>query len=116
MVAPTLLQSIQDLSIGDKLALIEAITQMLQNELQGELQSWPYTNGTSKHSTPVAEPTVNKTGNQDMQALIAELLSQPTPTPDKMLYLGMFQGRIPVDEELFALAEWHPSDEELAGV
>ena len=116
MVAPTLLQSIQDLSIADKLALIEAITQMLQNELQSELQSRPYRNGASKQSAPIAESTTGKTGNQDMQALIAELLSRPDPIPDKMLYLGMFQGRIPVDEELFTLAEWHPSDGELAGV
>jgi len=112
MVAPTLLQSIQDLSIAAKLALIEAITQMLQNELQ----SRPYTNGSGKQSVPSANSSAGKTDNQNMQALIAELLSRPAPTPDKMLHRGMFQGRIPVDEEFFTLAEWHPSDEELAGV
>jgi len=31
--------------------------------------------------------------------------------PDKMLKRGMFKGRIPLDDEFFKLAEWHPSEE-----
>lgn len=114
MVEPTLLQSIEELAIGDKLALIEAITQMLQNELQSEGQSRPYTNGASKQSAPIAKPATVKTGNQDMQALIAELLSRPDPTPEQMLPRGLLKGMI-FDEEDFRAAEWHPSEKELLG-
>ncbi|MEZ4731256.1 MAG: hypothetical protein R3E79_29405 [Caldilineaceae bacterium] len=111
MIAPTLLESIQVLSVPDKLALIEAISQMLQNELHNRT----YANGIVKPPVLSPEPSIETKG-QGIQLLIREALSRPKPKPNQMLRCGMFQGRIPTDEDLFKAAEWHPSDEELAGV
>lgn len=112
MVTATLLDTVRTLSVPDKLALIEAISQMLQNELFDKA----HVNGVAKKlTTSLASPFV-KPQSQSIQALLAEAIKRPKPTPDKMIRLGMFQGRIPTDEELFKAAEWHPTDEELASV
>lgn len=108
MIPSTLLQSIDELSINDKLSLIEAITQMLQHQLGANGATKQQNGVTTEKLAPIP------TAKQDMQAIVAELLSRPSPPREKMLRRGMFQGRVPVDEELFKLAEWHPTDEELA--
>lgn len=116
MVAPALLASIQDLSVADKLALITAISQMLQNELQSQSTI----NGHAKVEQPESKDSVQlssgelQTSNQDMKALIAELLSRPDPTPEQMLPRGLLKG-MHFDEEDFRAAEWHPSEKELLG-
>lgn len=112
MVTPTLLEAVRTLSITDKLALIASISQMLQDELQNKTR----VNGTAQKAAIASESSSVKTNSQGIQALVTESLSRPKPVPDKMLRLGMFQGRIPTDEDLFKAAEWHPTDEELAGV
>jgi hypothetical protein len=115
MVTPTLLESVRTLSVTDKLALIEAISQMLQNELQ----SPPQRTGHAKVE-PLPKPDSTslpahlRTGKQDIKALIAELLSRPDPTPDKMLRRGIWKG-VQFDKEDFRAAEWHPSEKELLG-
>jgi|LakMenE01Jun11ns_1017448.scaffolds.fasta_scaffold9648954_1 hypothetical protein len=115
MVTPALLESVRTLSIPDKVALIEAVSQMLQRELQNP----PRVNGHAKvESLPAREPAPLPAhlhvGNQDMKALIAELLSRPDPTPEQMLPRGLLQG-LQFDEEDFRAAEWHPSEKELLG-
>lgn len=115
MVTPALLESVRTLSIPDKVALIQAVSQMLQRELQNPL----HINGHAKvDSLPAQEktplPAHLKVGNQDMKALVAELLSRPDPTPDQMLPRGLLQG-LQFDEEDFRAAEWHPSAKELLG-
>lgn len=119
MVTATLLDTVLDtvrtLSVTDKLALIEAVSQMLQNELQ----SPPHLNGHAKgeesvKSVAIPLPAHLATGNQDMKAMIAELLSRPDPTPEQMLPRGLLQG-LQFDEEDFRSAEWHPSEKELLG-
>ena len=109
MIPTTLLQSVDELSVNDKLALIKAITQMLQHEFAVKDIAQPQNGATNEKLAAMS------TGQQSMKALIAELFSRPTPPPEKMIRRGMFKGRVPVDEELFKLAEWHPTDEELAG-
>ena len=108
MFHTTLSQSVDELSVNDTLAIIEAITQMLQHELTVNGSTQPQNGATDEKLAAMS------TGQQSMKALIAELFSGPTPPPEKMLRRGMFKGRVPVDEELFKLAEWHPTDEELA--
>jgi len=115
MVTSALLESVRTLSIPDKVALIEAVSQMLQSELQNP----PRANGHAKvepllvqESAPL--PAYLTVGNQDMKALIAELLSRPDPTPDQMLPFGIWKG-MQFDEEDFRAAEWHPSERELLG-
>ncbi|MEZ4867425.1 MAG: hypothetical protein R3C14_39230 [Caldilineaceae bacterium] len=114
MVAPTLLESVRVLPIADKLALIEAISQMLQDELQRR----PYSNGHTKvqppDTTPPNQVQPRQGGNQDIKAVIAELLSRPDPTPEQMLPRGLLKG-LSIDEEDFLAAEWHPSEKELLG-
>lgn len=112
IVTSTLLETVRALSIPDKLALIETISQMLQDELRNKTQA----NGIAKQTAPTSEPSLVKSKTQDLHVLIQEALLRPIPNPDKMLRLGMFQGRIPTDEDLFKAAEWHPTDEEIAGV
>ncbi|MCE7981977.1 MAG: hypothetical protein DYG89_12345 [Caldilinea sp. CFX5] len=112
MVTSALLESVCTLSVTDKLALIEAISQMLQSELQNKT----HVNGVAKKSVTVPELASVKPKSRSIQELLAEAANRPKPTPDKMIRLGMFQGRIPTDEELFKAAEWHPTDEELASV
>lgn len=116
MGTATLLDSVLDsartLSVTDKLALIEAISQMLQHELLDKT----HVNGVAKKSTASSAAPFVKPQSQSIQALLAEAAKRPKPAPDKMIRLGMFQGRIPTDEELFMAAEWRPTDEELASV
>ena len=109
MIPATLLQSVDELSVADKLSLIKAITQMLQHDLalNGIAKPANGANGEKLTGMPVAQ--------QDMQALIAELLSRPNPPPDKMLRRGMFKGRLALNEEDFRLAEWHPSEKDFTG-
>lgn len=111
IVESTLLETVQALSIPDKLALIETISQMLQDELRNKTQA----NGIAKQIPSTSEPSLVRPMAQDLQALIHEALLRPIPNPDKMLRLGMFQGRIPTEEDRFKAAEWHPTDEEIAG-
>ena len=54
--------------------------------------------------------------DEEIDATLNEHLNSPDPEPDHMIRFGMFTGRIPVDEEYFRMAEWHPSAEDLAGV
>lgn len=110
MVTTTLLESVRILSVADKLALIEAVSQMLQSELQNKT----HVNGVAKKSATPSELAVAKPKSRTIQELVTEAANRPKPTPDKMIRLGMFQGRIPSDEELFKAAEWHPTDQELA--
>ena len=115
MVAPALLESVRTLSVPDKLALIEAISQMLQDELR----SRAHINGRAKaHQSEKNLPEQPQPdawqGNQDIKAMIAELLSRPDPTPEQMLPYGIWEG-VQFDEEDFRAAEWHPSDKELLG-
>ena len=115
MVTPALLESVRTLSIPEKVALIEAVSQMLQRELQNPSRA----NGHAKvDSLPAQDlaslPAHLKVGNQEMNALIAELVSRPDPTPDQMLPRGLLQG-LQFDEEDFRTAEWHPSLKELLG-
>lgn len=77
MVTPALLESVRTLSIPDKVALIEAVSQMLQRELQNPSRA----NGHAKvDSLPAQDlaslPAHLKVGNQEMNALIAELVSR----------------------------------------
>ncbi|MCX6047559.1 MAG: hypothetical protein NT075_20870 [Chloroflexi bacterium] len=88
MIPADLLASIHDLPINDKLSLIEAITQMLHQELAHD------------EEFPLIE---NR--QQAMKALITELLNRPNPAPEKVLQRGMFKGRVPVDEALFKLVD-----------
>ncbi|MFN8492904.1 MAG: hypothetical protein U0350_35195 [Caldilineaceae bacterium] len=109
MIPSTLLQSIDELSITDKLSLIEAITQMLQHELGA--------NGAAKqqNGVPTEKLAPIPPAQQDMQAIVAELLSRPNPPREKMLPYGLFGGTLALDEEDFRLAEWHPTDKDFTG-
>ncbi len=109
MIPATLLQSIDELSVNDKLSLIEAITQMLQHELAPNGSTQPQNGATSK-KLAIVPPA-----QQDMKALIAELFSRPNPPPEKMLPYGLFKGALALDEEDFRMAEWHPSDKDFTG-
>ena len=109
MIPATLLQSIDELSVNDKLSLIEAITHMLQHELAVNGNVQPQNGATGE------KPAVMPTGQQDMKALIAELFSRPNPPPEKMLRRGIFKGRLALDEEDFRRAEWHPSEKDFTG-
>jgi hypothetical protein len=109
MISATLLQSVDELSVNDKLALIEAITQMLQHELAANGSAQQKNGATSE------KLTVMPTGQQDMKALIAELFSRPNPPPEKMLPYGLFKGALAFNEEDFRMAEWHPTDKDFTG-
>lgn len=52
---------------------------------------------------------------EEFLAEMRNFLTMPNPEPEQMIQSGMFKGRIPVDDEYFKMAEWHPSEEELAG-
>jgi len=55
---------------------------------------------------------------ETQEAFLAEMqkfLHMPNPEPEQMIRYGMFKDQIPVDEEYFTMAEWHPSEEELTG-
>src|SRR5437588_5856604 len=108
MIPATLLQSVDELSVNDKLSLIEAITHMLQHDLAVNGSAQPQNGATSE------KLAVRPTGQQDMKALIAELFSRPNP-PEKMLPYGLFKGALALDEEDFRMAEWHPSDKDFTG-
>jgi hypothetical protein len=110
MVTSALLESVRTLSVADKLVLIEAVSQMLQSELQTKL----HVNGVIKKSITGAASSPLKPKSRSLHELLAEAANRPKPMPDQMIRLGMFQGRIPTDDELFKAAEWHPTDEELA--
>ena len=109
MIPATLLQSIDELSVNDKLSLIEAITQMLQHDLAVNGIATPQNGATGEKLATMP------TGQQDMKALIAELFSRPNPPPEKMLPYGLFKGALALDEEDFRIAEWHPSDKDFTG-
>jgi hypothetical protein len=109
MIPATLLQSVDELSVNDKLSLIEAITQMLQHDLAVNSIAKPQNGATDE------KLAVMPMGQQDMKALIAELFSRPNPSPEKMLRRGMFKGKLALNEEDFRLAEWHPSEKDFTG-
>lgn len=107
MISPALLVSIQALTVDEKLSLIETIARMLRQELADD-----ESHKTLPDDSTAELPRFLDTLQQDAHAIIAELLSRPITPREKMLRQGMFKGRVPVDEELFRLAEWHPVEEE----
>ena len=112
MVSPQLLQSIRKLSIRDKLSVLHAVTEMLQEEFAVNGQ-----NGSQSDANILApkQSAPAKHDKQDMAALVAELLNRPNPTPEQMLPYGIGQGQLNLTEDDFKIAEWHPTDEELDG-
>jgi hypothetical protein len=107
MISATLLESIQSLTIDEKLSLIETIARVLRKELARN------GSGKTQRDDSTTEPSLLDDSQQDAHAIIAELLSRPAPPREKMLRQGMFKGRVPVDEEIFRLAEWHPIEEDV---
>lgn len=107
MTVDQILKSAQTLPIREKLALIKALSHMVQREIDDNVQLSEEING---------ERTIPRlAGTHSISEIVDDLRSRPNPPPEKMLQAGMFKGRIPLDNELFRMAEWHPSDEELAG-
>jgi hypothetical protein len=112
MISETLLQSIRNLSVPDKLLLMQTIADMLRKELATYEQSASeQQNGVE--SDRLAQ--IIQDAQHDMSVTIAELLSRPKPTPEQMLPRGLFKGQLSLDDEDFRMAEWHPSEEELVG-
>lgn len=107
MTVDQILKSVQALPVREKLALIEALSHMVQQEI-GD-------NSGSTDDENVKRTVRHFAGTPSIGKIVDDLLSRPNPPPEKMLQPGMFKGRIPLDDELFRMAEWHPPDEELAG-
>ena len=119
-------ESVEQLSDGEKLAVIEAISQMMQISFFATSRS---VSGRQAKTNPkrlkrsvtddiqpvkasVAAGVAEK--NDPLTALLIELKNRPNPPREKMLTRGLFKGLV-INEEDFQAAEWHPSDEELTG-
>ncbi len=117
-----ILQQVQNLSIADKLTLIERTVRILRQDIGdgASVESVSetkasYTVDTDTHGKNLELP-LDDLADAGIDAMLRSHLSSPDPDPSQMLHFGMFEGRIPLDEKYFRLAEWHPSPEDLAGV
>ncbi len=120
MVSASLLETVQALSVQEKLSLIHSITEMLQKDVSPSAGA-PSRNGSSfsqprgmQDSSDVAEGYTP--AQQEIRAQIQELFNRPNPTPEQMLPRGIWRGKAEFTDEDFKMAEWHPTDEELEGV
>lgn len=126
MTVEQILESVEQLSDGEKLAVIEAISRMMQRSLFApspsvagrKAKAKPKRIRTSLIDDPQpAQVSVEKIvpeKDDPLTALLVELKNRPDPTPEQMLTRGLFKGLV-INEEDFRAAEWHPTDEELAG-
>jgi hypothetical protein len=112
MLPTPLLQTVRELSIQDKLLLVQTVAYMIQKELTApENRASEQLNG----ARPEGFTKIMQEAEDGMRVRIAELLSRPKPTPEQMLPYGLFKGELNLSEEDFRAAEWHPSEEELSG-
>ena len=120
MVSTSLLETVQALSVQEKLSLIHSITEMLQNDVSPNNGTAAQNGSSSNQPRAPKELNTNKEGytleQQKIRAKIQELLDRPNPTPEQMLPGGIWKGKVEFTEEDFKAAEWRPTDEELEGV
>lgn len=114
MTLHDILQQITRLSDGEKLAVIEATARMLRQSVNHSSQTDAIAEVVSPYRVDDVKEFYLVQGRQKMAALAAELSSRPNPPPEEMLPRGILKGLV-FDEEDFRAAEWHPTDEELAG-
>lgn len=108
-----LVDAVQKLSRKEKLELIEAIAQMLQqaDAIAEAAPVYQLESEQTKQEAPQPEELFPKP-QPALTEVIRELMSRPDPEPEQMLRPGLLKGLV-FDEEDFRAAEWHPSDEEL---
>ena len=112
MTLDEIIQSVRELPVHEKLALIEATTHMVREAVV------EYNVDQHEQTEQTLDQRIKKlTTESDLKAIVADLLSRPNPPPEKMLRFGMLADQIPdLDLEDFKIAEWHPTDEELEDV
>jgi hypothetical protein len=124
MTLTDILHSVRQLSENDKLALIEATAQMLQQAL-GERSdesvaavaevAAPYQIEKVAVSNSTFEIDFDELSDTDLESVLRAHLYSPNPEPQQMLQRGLLRG-MNFDEDDFRAAEWHPSQEDMAGV
>jgi hypothetical protein len=121
MTLNDLLAQIELLSDADKRILIDETIHMLSAEANGSSASKVIAEVAMADAYVVA-PVVAEPKRETDEAYYAAIRARYEARqallpvrPDQMMKRGMFKGRIPLDEELFRLAEWHPTEEELTG-
>jgi hypothetical protein len=111
MISVDLLCTVRQLSVKDKLLLIQFVSSLLSEDLPTKQDNSERQNGSSAQNHWQTLDDVD----DNMALVIAKLLSRPNPTPEQMLPRGLFKGQLNLSEEDFRIAEWHPSDKELLG-
>ena len=115
-----LLDAVQKLSRKEKLELIEAIAQMLQQELDTTVvqsvseTAAPYVTDKLTIMGNAAEIDFDEATDESFDAILHAHLNSPDPEPHQMLPYGLFKGANYAEED-FRAAEWHPSSEDIAG-
>ncbi|RLT35912.1 MAG: hypothetical protein DWI57_15365 [Chloroflexi bacterium] len=122
MTIEQVIESVKQLSDGEKLAVIEATARMLRQAANDSSGADAVAEAVLLYGVEEEVETAKKESAQwvgpisdsrpTLAAIIEELMSRPDPTPEQMLKRGLLKGVV-YNEEDFRAAEWHPSDEEL---
>ena len=115
MTLNDLLAQIEILSDADKRTLVAKVTQMLP-ESPKVLAETALADIYTVNVPAAAENAFPE--DPYLAALRAKIeadFARPISNGHEMMQQGMFRGRVPLDESLFELAKWHPSEEELTG-
>jgi len=111
MLSSDLLCTVQQLSVKDKLLLIEVVTSLLRDDLTAD----KYGDSAQQNGSQYASLSTPDESETNAAFLIAQLLNRPNPTAEQMLPRGLFKGELNLSDEDFKIAEWHPSEKDLLG-
>lgn len=114
-----IVNEVQTLSRDEKLELVEALLEMLRQELNDDSThsvsevAAPYIADELVRTSLTAEIDFDEASDTNLDALLYAHLNSPDPEPHQMLPYGLFKG-INFSEDDFRAAEWHPSTEDVA--
>lgn len=119
MTFASIVSEVQTLSLDEKFELVEALVQMLRQELIADSVhtvseiAAPYIADELVETSLTAEIDFDEASDGDLDALLYAHLHSLDPEPHQMLHYGLFKGANFTEED-FRAAEWHPSVEDIA--
>lgn len=119
MTVYQMLETAATLSNDEKFEVVEALVQMLRQELNADSGhsvseiAAPYIADERVQTSLTAEIDFDEASDSNLDALLYAHLHSPDPEPHQMLPYGLFKGANFTEED-FRAAEWHPSAEDIA--